>query len=45
MLRGSYGNFSEPDGLRDKGKLISFPSLSQIKEGPVGGTQQALANQ
>jgi integrase len=29
----------------DKGKLISFPSLSQIKEGPVGCDQQALANQ
>ena len=29
----------------DKGKLISFPSLSQTKEGPVGSTQQALANQ
>jgi hypothetical protein len=29
----------------DYGKLISFPSLSQIKEGAVGGTQQALANQ
>lgn len=29
----------------DKGKVISFPSLSQIKEGPVGLLQQALANQ
>jgi hypothetical protein len=29
----------------DKGKLISFPSLSQMKEGPVGSYQQALANQ
>jgi hypothetical protein len=29
----------------DKGKLLSFPSLSQTKEGPVGCTQQALANQ
>ncbi len=29
----------------DKGKLISFPSLSQVKEGPVGDVQQALANQ
>ena len=28
----------------DKGKLISFPSLSQIKEGPVGRGQQALVN-
>ena len=29
----------------DKGKLNSFPSLSRTKEGPVGGTQQALTNQ
>jgi hypothetical protein len=29
----------------DKGKLISLPSFSQIKEGPVGCAQQALANQ
>ena len=29
----------------DKGKLISFPSLPQTKEEPVGGTQQALVNQ
>jgi integrase len=29
----------------DKGKLISFPNLSQTKQGPVGSTQQALANQ
>lgn len=29
----------------DEGKLISFPSLSQTKEGLVGSTQQALANQ
>ena len=29
----------------DKGKLISFPSLSQKEEGPVGGVQQALVNQ
>jgi integrase len=29
----------------DKGKLISFPSLSQKEEGPVGSSQQALVNQ
>jgi hypothetical protein len=29
----------------DKGKVISFPSLSQVKEGPVGSLQQALVNQ
>jgi integrase len=29
----------------DKGKVISFPSLSQMKKGPVGSSQQALANQ
>ena len=26
----------------DKGKVISFPSLSQKEEGPVGSIQQAL---
>jgi hypothetical protein len=29
----------------DKGKLISLPSFSQTKKGPVGSAQQALANQ
>jgi integrase len=29
----------------DKGKVISFPSLSQKEEGPVGHPRQALANQ
>ena len=29
----------------DKGKLISFPSLSQTKEGPLGSIQEALVNQ
>jgi integrase-like protein len=29
----------------DKGKLVSFPSLSQKEEGPVGSSQQALVNQ
>jgi integrase len=29
----------------DKGKLISFPSLSQTKKGLVGSLQQALGNQ
>jgi hypothetical protein len=29
----------------DKGKLISFPSLSQKEEGLAGGVQQALVNQ
>jgi hypothetical protein len=26
----------------DKGKVISFPNLSQKEEGPVGSIQQAL---
>lgn len=26
----------------DKGKLISFPNLSQKEEGPIGSIQQAL---
>ncbi len=29
----------------DKGKVISFPNLSQKAEGLTGGTQQALVNQ
>ena len=29
----------------DKGKVISFPNLSQKENGPAGGIQQALANQ
>lgn len=29
----------------DKGKVISFPNLSQKEEGPVGEAQQALVNQ
>ena len=29
----------------DKGKLISFPSLSQKEEGLIGSSQQALVNQ
>jgi hypothetical protein len=29
----------------DKGKVISFPNLSQKEEGLTGGTQQALVNQ
>jgi hypothetical protein len=29
----------------DKGKVISFPSLSQKEEGLAGGVQQALVNQ
>jgi integrase len=29
----------------DKGKVISFPNLSQKEEGLAGGTQQALVNQ
>jgi len=29
----------------DKGKLISFPNLSQKEEGPAGSIQQALVNQ
>lgn len=29
----------------DKGKLISFPNLSQNQEGPAEATQQALVNQ
>ncbi len=30
---------------RDEGKVISFPSLSQMKEGLPGGVQEALVNQ
>lgn len=29
----------------DKGKLISFPSLSKKEEGLIGSNQQALVNQ
>lgn len=29
----------------DKGKVISFPNLSQKEEGLAGGVQQALVNQ
>jgi hypothetical protein len=29
----------------EKGKLISFPHLSQKEEGLAGGVQQALVNQ
>jgi len=30
---------------KEEGKVISFPSLSQMKEGPLGGVQEALVNQ
>jgi hypothetical protein len=30
---------------KEKGKLISFPNLSQMQEWPAGANQQAIANQ
>ena len=30
---------------KDEGKVISFPSLSQMKDGLPGGVQEALVNQ